>query len=520
MKFRLKECSLFLVCIAIFGSKPINAASKPEHLEADQAQTDLGGSARSRFQVPSFPGFETYKQIFHKDYSSGNEELVRQQNYLSKMFRAMISVMKYKTGNSTFYLELNSMSDFTKEELVQLKNRYSNGSILFQDSVPFGKSSNSLMSEFELLEDESELEMLERVAKKYPDSFEVADLRDEFKWAIERKKHSVTRNNLMDSNNQQNVLVYPDRPNLGLVVPAVVGKLPDQMAQVNWEEYWTREQLEDYYIKNRLDEALAEYRKRVEQTKPQDNGEDKIFVDHRNCFLPPRNQLNCGACYAFAWTSILEWMHCKTTGQLVAFSEQYLIDCGHYKRLSGCNGGQAVRAGEFVHNFGVELRSLYPFIGVDGECPHDMETDLKTTGYIRMNSLKSAFVPIGRWEEALPSWPMYMTMSTEGPFYEYGGGVFDTEECRPYPGHAVVVVGHGREDGLEYWLIRNSHSVAWGEGGFMKLSKRSKCIFPSFGYALGIGEDGRIDPQFEFNKQHDSEKILNYFRKIWPYAKY
>lgn len=58
----------------------------------------------------------------------------------------------------------------------------------------------------------------------------------------------------------------------------------------------------------------------------------------------------------------MEWLHCIKTGELVAFSEQYLIDCvkQYYPdHLLGCIGGQAGSMGEFIHNFGMELRANF-----------------------------------------------------------------------------------------------------------------------------------------------------------------
>lgn len=177
---------------------------------------------------------------------------------------------------------------------------------------------------------------------------------------------------------------------------------------------------------------------------------------------------------------------------LVAFSEQYMIDCGkeYVKDLDGCNGGNRRASATFLHNFGVELRVYYRYIQRDGPCPYYNDEPLNTTGFIRTDMPSMFKVSLKEIPHLLKFGPMYVAIRTDKTFHEYGGGVHAIPCPDDYEGsrHATVLVGHGRENGREYWLLRNSHGVAWGEGGYYKLDKSVGGICDQVAYAFGTAD--------------------------------
>lgn len=184
----------------------------------------------------------------------------------------------------------------------------------------------------------------------------------------------------------------------------------------------------------------------------------------------PKDQGQCGSCWSFSASGAMEGAWAIKHGQLVSLSEQHLIDCSTGYNNNGCQGGLMDSAFEYVIDSGGMCS--------EAEVPYDGKQHLFCKKCSYVVNIKSCVdvTPNNQLhlKEAVSIGPVSVAIEADTSVFQfYSSGVIDSVKCGTNLDHGVLIVGYGTENGKDYWLVKNSWGIKWGDGGFVKILRSS-----------------------------------------------
>lgn len=215
--------------------------------------------------------------------------------------------------------------------------------------------------------------------------------------------------------------------------------------------------------------AFGRTRFKVGKNNPMLLGVPRTYdLRNRNLVTEPKDQGDCGNCFAYAASSALEYWYARlrNLGRTPTnFNVEEITKCTsmHNRPNAGCDGGLM----EYIYDYGERFATSFDSDNFDS-CNGFAKSHLRVKSYdvqgIDYNSNIEKHIPA----LLVKYGPITVGIDSNNDYIDnYVSGTFDHSRCNQDIDHAVSIVGYTKTD----YIIKNSWGPNWGENGYFKLKR-------------------------------------------------
>eukprot|EP01060_Flectonema_neradi_P003087 TRINITY_DN11948_c0_g1_i1.p1 TRINITY_DN11948_c0_g1~~TRINITY_DN11948_c0_g1_i1.p1 ORF type:complete len:331 (+),score=62.73 TRINITY_DN11948_c0_g1_i1:59-1051(+) len=174
----------------------------------------------------------------------------------------------------------------------------------------------------------------------------------------------------------------------------------------------------------------------------------------------------CASGWAYAAAAAIEGQRSSISGwKLEGISVEDFVRCDHMNK--GCSGGTAHEAITWsAENGGVFTEELYP--STNHAEPARCTRRAKGSPPVAIRAVGALPTSEKEMLHFLRNWGPFAVEMCATSLLTYQRGIITNCKCENHD-HSAAIVGWGVEDGVKYWLLKNSWGTGWGESGYLRL---------------------------------------------------
>ena len=176
----------------------------------------------------------------------------------------------------------------------------------------------------------------------------------------------------------------------------------------------------------------------------------------------------CSSSWVFTTVGNVEALNKIKTKNFIYLSKQQLIDCDEMG--VGCDGGLMEYTIQYLIENGCMSEEDYPYVEYEDTCKYDpSKVVVKIKDWLILDTQDEVEIK----EFLYSNGPLAIAINAD-PFQYYTGGIIDEDKlsCDPEGlNYGVILVGYGNENGVDYWIIKNSWGPNWGEKGYARVAR-------------------------------------------------